>query len=82
MILKATTKPQAQRAAAGDPPGGSSQVAGESPTQALRRAAEIVEKAAYDAAGTQQPSWVSQLIIIAAELERLAQVSDDAPPPG
>jgi hypothetical protein len=36
----------------------------------LRRAAELVEGAAYDLAGRESPVFISRLIEIAAELER------------
>ncbi len=39
----------------------------------LRRAAEIVEGAAYDLAGRESPVFISRLIEIAAELDRHAR---------
>ena len=39
----------------------------------LRLAAEVVESTAYEQAGEQSAAVVSQLIMVAAELERLAQ---------
>lgn len=39
----------------------------------LRRAAELVEGAAYDLAGKESPVFISRLIEIAAELERHAR---------
>lgn len=44
----------------------------------LRRAAEIVEGAAYDLAGTASPVFISRLIEIAAELDRHARAGHDA----
>jgi hypothetical protein len=41
---------------------------------ALLRAAQIVETAAYDVAGDHPAAVVSQLIMISAELDRLAGV--------
>ncbi|MDH3263159.1 MAG: hypothetical protein OEM24_04100 [Paracoccaceae bacterium] len=43
----------------------------------LRRAAEIVEGAAYDLAGTASPVFISRLIEIAAELDRHARTRQD-----
>lgn len=40
----------------------------------LRRASKLVEHTAYDAAGSQPSTVISQLIIISADLERLAQL--------
>ncbi len=54
----------------------------------LRRAAEIVEGAAYDLAGKETPIFISRLIEIAAELERHARAGQkpdgdgDVPSPG
>lgn len=79
-MFTALTKPEIQRAAVDGVPGGSNRSAEESTGQTLRHAAKIIEKAAYDAAGAQQPAVISQLIIIAAELERLAQVIEKSAP--
>lgn len=43
----------------------------------LRRAAEIVEGAAFDLAGSVSPQFVSRLIEIAAELDRHAMSRQD-----
>lgn len=43
----------------------------------LRRAAEIVEGAAYDLAGTASPVFISRLIEIAAELDRHARTRQE-----
>ena len=40
----------------------------------LRLAAELVESTAFDEAGEQSAAVISQLIMVAAELERLAQI--------
>ena len=40
----------------------------------LRLAAEVVESTAFDEAGEQSAAVISQLIMVAAELERLAQI--------
>lgn len=45
----------------------------------LRRAAEIVEGAAYDLAGKASPVFISRLIEIAAELDRHARSGEDRP---
>lgn len=39
----------------------------------LRRAAELVEGSAYDLAGKEPPVFISRLIEIAAELDRLSR---------
>jgi len=44
----------------------------------LRRAAEMVEGAAYDLAGRESPVFISRLIEIAAELERHARSRNGA----
>ena len=41
----------------------------------LRRAAEMVEGAAYDLAGQESPVFISRLIEIAAELDRHARAA-------
>ncbi|MCU0912294.1 MAG: hypothetical protein MUE98_13425 [Rhodobacteraceae bacterium] len=41
----------------------------------LRRAAEMVEGAAYDLAGQESPVFISRLIEIAAELDRHARTA-------
>jgi hypothetical protein len=43
----------------------------------LREAAEIVETVAYEEAGAQPTGLVSHLIIIAAEIERLAKAIEE-----
>lgn len=40
----------------------------------LRLAAQLVENAAFDQAGEQQPSVIAKLIMISADLERLSQL--------
>jgi hypothetical protein len=62
------------------PPGGSDARAVPRPPGhlGLRRAAEIVEGAAYDLAGKESPVFISRLIEIAAELERHARSGQDS----
>ena len=43
----------------------------------LRRAAEMVEGAAYDLAGQESPVFISRLIEIAAELDRHARAAPE-----
>ena len=45
----------------------------ESAGEALRIAAALIERTAYDEAGQRPAPVISQLILISAELERLAQ---------
>jgi hypothetical protein len=46
----------------------------------LRRAAEMVESAAYDLAGRESPVFISRLIEIAAELDRHARADETREP--
>lgn len=75
MIFHLKRSVQRHMADAGKSKGANVSTIPESTEQTLRRAAKTVERAAFDAAGEQSPSMVSQLIMIAAELERLAQVA-------
>ena len=52
------------------------------PGDDLRAAAKKVEDTAFDLAGGCDAVLISQLIVIAADLERIAGVLDHAPPKG
>ncbi len=60
--------------------GGLSQAPAAPANLGLRRAAEIVEGAAYELAGEVSPVFVSRLIEIAAELDRFARADSLSAP--
>ncbi|WP_227267510.1 hypothetical protein [Roseobacter weihaiensis] len=52
----------------------------DSGASALRRAAKLVENTAFSEAGDQPASVISQLILLSADLERLAQTLERSEP--
>ncbi len=73
-LPKSRLSPERRPGFAAIPGGAGATVAPRPPAHlGLRRAAEIVEGAAYDLAGTASPVFISRLIEIAAELDRHAR---------
>lgn len=77
-LPKSRLNPESRLGFVAIPGGAGASVAPRPPAHlGLRRAAEIVEGAAYDLAGTASPVFISRLIEIAAELERHARMKQD-----